>query len=74
MAQSPENLLAKLTTVRITDNSFKNDSGETIKYQRLVLGIEIKEEALEVEFKIDKKDATLLAFADVINPELVSAE
>lgn len=74
MATTPENLLAKLTYVRIVDNVFTNDKGESIKYKRLVIGTEVKEEPLEIEFKLDKKDSTLLSFADVINPDLVTTE
>lgn len=70
----PDNLLARVTRLYVSQKSFKNDKGENVEYQRLVLEGEIKEEAFELEFPITKKDVTLLRFADVINEDLVGQE
>lgn len=65
----PDNLLSRLGRVSVTERSFKNDAGDTIKYSRLILVGEIKGEQFEIETKIEQKDVKFLQFADVVNED-----
>lgn len=66
----PDNLISRLARVQVVEKQFKNESGETIKYSRLVLSGQIKGEDFEIETKIEQKDTMLLKFADVVDAPL----
>lgn len=65
-ATLPDNLKSRIARLYVADREFTGDDGKTIKYQRLVLQVSIKGEPLDIEMKADKKDLTLLGFADVL--------
>lgn len=64
------NLLNKLTVADLRELSFNSDSGEKIKYSRLVLAGEIKGTEIELEIKVEKKEIAVLKALDII-PESI---
>lgn len=60
----PDNLIGRLTNVRIANKSFTNDAGEKIAYARLVVTGTVKGKKFEIETKLEQKDITLLELAD----------
>jgi hypothetical protein len=63
----PSNLLSKFSRIYVAKNSFKDDSGKTVEYERLHLEYVMKGEPLTIEIKVDKdikKDLRLLELAD----------
>ncbi len=63
----PDNLKARLSRVYVDARSFKDDLGKDVKYDRFVVEILVKDEPVNIEFKIDKKDKMLLQLADQID-------
>ena len=67
MAQTnslPDNLISRLTRVHVASKSFVNSDGQTVEYQRLVLGFTVKGKESLIETKLDQKDITLLELSD----------
>lgn len=63
----PSNLASKFSRIYVAKNSFKDDSGKTVEYERLHLEYLVKGEPLSIEIKVDKdikKDLKLLQIAD----------
>lgn len=64
----PDNLKSRISRVHVDSRSFTDQStNREIQYKKLVLDILIKDELFSLEFKLDKKDAVLLALADVVD-------
>lgn len=62
----PDNLKSRLSRVYVAERNFKNDKGENIDFQRLVLEIIVKGEVFNIEYKPEKKDVALLKLADIV--------
>lgn len=60
----PSDLRHKIARCYVDDREFKNDTGRTVKYSRLVVEFYVGEEAVIFEARIGKNDKALLAIAD----------
>jgi hypothetical protein len=68
-ANLPDNLKSRISRLHVAKREFKDDSGKTVNYTRLVIEVSVKNEPVEIEFKVDKKDLLLLGLADVLELE-----
>ena len=67
-----DNLLNRVSRIYVDNRSFKDDSGETVEYQRLVLDISINGELFPIEIPVKRdgstgvtpKDIAILMLAD----------
>ncbi|RYF28947.1 MAG: hypothetical protein EOO17_03355 [Chloroflexi bacterium] len=62
-----DNYKSRLSRVYVDSRSFKDDSGKTVNYDRLVLEVQIKGESFPIEFKPEKKDLAILKLSDVVD-------
>mgnify|MGYP000854196116 FL=1 len=60
----PSDLRSKIARCYVDDREFKDDTGRTVKYSRLVVEFYVGEEAAIFEARIGKNDKALLAIAD----------
>ena len=60
----PSDLRHKIARCYVDDREFKDDTGRTVKYSRLVVEFYVGEEAVTFEARIGKNDKALLAIAD----------
>ena len=60
----PSDLRHKIARCYVDDREFKDDTGRTVKYSRLVVEFYVGEEAVIFEARIGKNDKALLAVAD----------
>ena len=65
----PDDLKSRVSRLYIDAREFTDDSGKSVKYDRFVVEVLVKDEPVNIEFKIDKKDKMLLALADQIPPQ-----
>lgn len=63
----PDNLINRIARVHVDEREFKDDTGKSVKYSKLVLEVLVKDEPIELEFKIDRKDKVMLSLADDID-------
>lgn len=63
----PDNLISRTSRLFVDAREFTDDNGKTVKYDRLVIEVLVKDEPVAVEFKLDKKDKLILSLADVVN-------
>lgn len=64
MPTLPDNLLNRTSRLYVDNREFTDDSGKLVTYSRGVLEIMVKDEPVNIEFKLDKKDMLLLSLAD----------
>lgn len=64
MTNLPDNLLNRASRLYIDNREFTDESGKVVSYNRGVLEIMVKDEPVNIEFKLDKKDMLLLSLAD----------
>lgn len=65
----PDNLKSRVSRIHVAEKTFQNEQKENIAYSRLVLEFAVNGSPINLEFKIDKKDLTLLSLADVLDQE-----
>lgn len=61
---SLDNLKSRISRLYFDKRQFKDDSGQTVDYERLVIEVLIKGEIFSIEFKPEKKDKAILMLAD----------
>lgn len=62
----PDNLISRANRLFVDNREFTDDNGKTVKYDRLVLEVSVKDEPVTMEFKLDKKDKLILSLSDQI--------
>lgn len=64
----PDNLKSRLSRVFVDSREFTDkETGELVKYDRLVTEILVKGEPFTIESKLDRKDKAILSLADVVD-------
>ena len=61
---SLDNLKSRISRLYFDKRQFKDDSGQTVDYERLVIEVLIKGEIFNIDFKPEKKDKAILMLAD----------
>lgn len=68
-----DNLISRISRLHITDNEFKNESGEKIAYKRAVLHYSVNGKPKTLELAINKDKADLLDAADVVDGNILNS-
>ena len=63
----PDNFKSRVSRLYVADREFKDDSGQAVKYRRLVIELMVKGEVFELEYKPEKKDLAILMLADQVD-------
>lgn len=67
----PDNLLNRVSRINTVAKSFKNESGEVINYNRLVVAYTQNGRSKAMELKISQDQVDLLEGADIIEPQTI---
>lgn len=67
----PDNLLNRLSRVHSVAKSFKNDQGEVINYNRLVIQYSQNGRPKSMELKISEDQVSLLEGADILSSDKI---